>query len=211
MTALFRNAIELYFMWAIWRRSIGIFFVSRSVLLAFHPEFDRLFAFGIDPVGGGLPDDQPGDWPSVEDVRRYSARLRETLDEALLRAATEDPALARLENGLLLEVAVEHRLMHTETLCYMLHQLPIGRKHARSDAPARQAPSCVPHSVEIPTGSATLGLRRSPHGPFGWDNEFDEHRVEVPRIRNRCIQSNESGLPAICERGRLRGKIAVER
>ena len=25
----------------------------------FHPEFDRLFAFGIDPVGGGLPTDQP--------------------------------------------------------------------------------------------------------------------------------------------------------
>src|ERR1039458_7215799 len=23
------------------------------------PEFDRLFAFGIDPVGGGLPADQP--------------------------------------------------------------------------------------------------------------------------------------------------------
>src|ERR1035438_1591129 len=25
-----------------------------------HPEFDRLFAFGIDPVGGGLPADQIG-------------------------------------------------------------------------------------------------------------------------------------------------------
>jgi len=24
-------------------------------LKSFHPEFDRLFAFGIDPVGGGLP------------------------------------------------------------------------------------------------------------------------------------------------------------
>ena len=26
---------------------------------SFHPEFDRLFAFGIDPVGGGLPTDHP--------------------------------------------------------------------------------------------------------------------------------------------------------
>ena len=31
-------------------------------LRTFHPEFDRLFAFGIDPVGGGLPTDQPSDW-----------------------------------------------------------------------------------------------------------------------------------------------------
>src|SRR5215831_12163890 len=35
-------------------------------LRSFHPEFDRLFAFGIDPVGGGLPADQPSDWPLLE-------------------------------------------------------------------------------------------------------------------------------------------------
>src|ERR1700674_3819981 len=29
------------------------------------PDFDKLFAFGIDPVDGGLPTDQPADWPSV--------------------------------------------------------------------------------------------------------------------------------------------------
>ena len=28
---------------------------------SFDPEYDRLFAFGIDPVGGGLPTDQPSD------------------------------------------------------------------------------------------------------------------------------------------------------
>ena len=40
-------------------------------LKSFHPEFDRLFAFGIDPVGGGLPTDQPSQWPSVAAVREY--------------------------------------------------------------------------------------------------------------------------------------------
>src|ERR1700689_2939413 len=40
-------------------------------LKSFHPEFDRLFAFGIDPVGGGLPSDQPADWPSLTAVRDY--------------------------------------------------------------------------------------------------------------------------------------------
>ena len=40
-------------------------------LKSFHPEFDRLFAFGIDPVGGGLPSDQPSDWPSLAAVQDY--------------------------------------------------------------------------------------------------------------------------------------------
>src|ERR1700757_4949391 len=53
------------------------------VVPAFHPEFDRLFAFGIDPVGGGLPTDQPSDWPSLAEVRRYVEEVRSRLDEGL--------------------------------------------------------------------------------------------------------------------------------
>src|SRR5208283_4398301 len=44
-------------------------------LKSFHPEFDRLFAFGIDPVGGGVPSDQPSDWPSLELVHNYARRI----------------------------------------------------------------------------------------------------------------------------------------
>ena len=42
-----------------------------SGLKPFHAEFDQLFAFGIDPVDGGLPSDQPGDWPSLAQVHGY--------------------------------------------------------------------------------------------------------------------------------------------
>jgi iron(II)-dependent oxidoreductase len=150
-------------------------------LASFDPDFDRLFAFGIDPVDGGLPDDQPEHWPSLERVRRYNARLRDTLDDSLRIAATEDPGLTRLEHGRLLEVAIEHRLMHAETLCYMLHQLPVERKSRRPVPPS--PPARLPAAarrVEIPAGITTLGMKRTHAGPFGWDNEFEEHRVDVP-------------------------------
>src|SRR3954471_1841000 len=35
----------------------------------FHAAFDKLFAFGIDPVDGGLPTDQPQDWPTEGEIR----------------------------------------------------------------------------------------------------------------------------------------------
>src|ERR1700724_799937 len=38
-------------------------------LKSFHPEFDRLFAFGIDPVSSGLPTDHPSQWPSINHLR----------------------------------------------------------------------------------------------------------------------------------------------
>src|SRR5204863_7477553 len=46
-----------------------------------HAELDRLFAFGIDPVGGGLPADQPSDWPAFDRVRQYVEEVRDELDE----------------------------------------------------------------------------------------------------------------------------------
>ncbi len=158
-------------------------------LSSFDPGYDKLFAFGIDPVDGGLPNDQPKDWPTVEQVLRYNARLRETLDRALRAAATEDPTLARLEHGRLIEVAIEHRLMHAETLCYMLHQLPLDRKFHIADIPLPPSPARTARSVEIPAGRATMGMPRNSReggkdrGPFGWDNEFEEHSVEVPGFR----------------------------
>src|SRR5438046_8867782 len=58
----------------------------------FHPDFDGLFAFGIDPVGGGLPSDQPGDWPPMPEVEKYVSRVRQTLDDRLATVPTSAPA-----------------------------------------------------------------------------------------------------------------------
>ena len=167
-----------------------------------NPDFDKLFAFGIDPVDGGLPDDQPKDWPSVEQVRHYDAQLRTTLDTALRTVSAQDPSLARLEHGRLLEVAIEHRLMHAETLCYMLHQLPIERKFRRTDAPAPATLPHISHSVAIPAGTATLGIPRTENGAFGWDNEFEENRVEVPAFSMDAYNvTNQDYLRFILEGG----------
>src|SRR5215472_8874661 len=50
---------------------------------SFDSTLDQLFAFGIDPVDGGLPSDLPQDWPTRAQVAAYNRRLREALDERL--------------------------------------------------------------------------------------------------------------------------------
>ena len=146
---------------------------------AFHPEFDRLFAFGIDPVAGGLPTDLPKDWPAISDVREYVTAVRHALDEGLeARMLSETPGEFPL--SLLLQVAIEHRLMHAETLAYMLHQLPHDRKIPPQLKPELVLGPGIPGIIEIPAGRATLGLRRGEAGSFGWDNEYEQNTVEVP-------------------------------
>ena len=143
-------------------------------LHAFHAGFDQLFSFGIDPDSGDLPTDRPADWPAADEVRDYNARIRNTLDAALARAPGNVPEE-------LLHIAIEHRLMHAETFAYILHHLPFEQKlppvfSMLSSVSSGLAPQI--RMVEIPGGPATLGRK---HGQgFGWDNEFDQHQVDVP-------------------------------
>jgi gamma-glutamyl hercynylcysteine S-oxide synthase len=146
----------------------------------FHQEFDRLFSFGIDPVGGDLPDDKPSDWPARPEIERYNQHLRHTIDACLETTSFDDRAHPLLHDGFILHVAIEHRLMHAETLAYMLHQLPLDRKFERPIVPAPAALPAQAHRIEIPAGRATLGRARSSTGEFGWDNEFEAQEVEVP-------------------------------
>ena len=148
-------------------------------LKSFHPEFDRLFAFGIDPVGGGLPSDVPSDWPSLEVVRDYVSRIRAALDKKL---DGDRDSYGRTRDGFpidtLLNVAIEHRLMHIETLAYMLHQLPLDRKIPQQDPRCLVTAPVTHRMMEIPAGEATLGLARDSE-VFGWDNEYETHTTHV--------------------------------
>jgi ergothioneine biosynthesis protein EgtB len=148
-----------------------------------HREFDRLFAFGIDPVGGGLPTDQPSDWPRLEEIAAYNHRVREELDKILSERLVAVANLGKYSSEIILNAAIEHRLMHAETLAYMLHQLPFERKIApssyRPQWTSEGSQPIVARMLDIPAGLATLGLPRA-NESFGWDNEFEAHSLHIP-------------------------------
>jgi gamma-glutamyl hercynylcysteine S-oxide synthase len=140
------------------RRALG--------LPSFHASFDRLFAFGIDPPEGSLPSDRASEWPSVEETERYTRRTRQGIDQSLPHLPEE-----------MLHAAIEHRLMHAETLAYILHQLPHNSKLPQPLAPLEPHAAPRPDWIEIPEGTAELG--KAPNGGFGWDNEYQPMGVDV--------------------------------
>ena len=163
-------------------------------LKPFQRTFDQLFSFGIDPVGGGLPTDAPADWPGRQEIAGYVQKIREKLDHAIEEALSK-PQEGHPQLKTMLEVAIEHRLMHAETLAYMLHRLPfekkigdqLNRKSAKTRVKADQ--------IEIPAGRATLGLQRKSGDEFGWDNEMEAHHVEVPAFSiDKCNVTNRDFL-----------------
>lgn len=137
------------------------------------PVLDSLFRAGIDPDATDLPSDTPDDWPSLEQVSRYVAQARAAVDQAIETAP--EPAV---------NMAIEHRLMHLETLAYMWHNFDYTMKvnpvlaDDNASAPEQRLDDSW---CDVPEGPAVLG---KPHdGSFGWDNEYDEHTVHVPQFR----------------------------
>lgn len=142
-----------------------------AMVPSFSPEFDQLFAFGIDPKPGQCQQDERSDWPAIAEVRAYNHQVRQVLNDILNQTSEQ-----------LLSVALEHRLMHAETFAYLLHSLSIDHKHI--SLVASDPPSAAPVHVmlEIPGGTVTLGQPREDaygRNQFGWDNEFESHEVAV--------------------------------
>jgi formylglycine-generating enzyme required for sulfatase activity len=143
--------------------------VQSGISLASHnPTFDKLFEFGIDPEPGQLPADTAADWPSVQEIVRYNAMVRESVDRHLDELPSD-----------VAHMMVEHRHMHAETFAYILHNLEYEKKIGRS--PHLSGGEAVKTEMKrIPAGDAVLG--RKPDDGFGWDNEFSEHTVRVPEF-----------------------------
>src|SRR5690242_882548 len=113
-----------------------------AAIPSFHPEFDQLFAFGIDPKPGQIEQDERSDWPETSEVQRYNLRVRQTIDDVSNQTSEQ-----------MLSVALEHRLMHAETFAYLLHSLSIDQKNIPRVAPFPPSPSPTHAMIEIPRGT----------------------------------------------------------
>ena len=175
-------------------------------LRPFQPELDQLFAFGIDPVDGGLPADQPEDWPSINVIEARTEG--ESAKDWTMLPPQNRSALDEFSQ--LLNIAIEHRLMHAETLAYMFHQLPYGGKRSPKMSVAHPLEPVIPEIVRVPPGNATLGLRRE-SGEFGWDNEFESHTVAVPAFSiDKYKVTNGQFLEFVADGGYSRRALWLE-
>ncbi|HXW06659.1 MAG TPA: SUMF1/EgtB/PvdO family nonheme iron enzyme [Vicinamibacterales bacterium] len=165
---------------------------------------EELFARGIDPETEASAVPRSGRatvWPSRDDVLAFG-RAADALIVSALRDAALDgsrPAMRRAEG---IYTALEHELMHQETLLYMWHRLPHGHKARPSDLTYERGSEIppAPARVRIPEGVATLGADRAAL-PFGWDNEFQEHRVAVPAFDMDVFNVTNAAFMAFVEDG----------
>ncbi|GJN76770.1 hypothetical protein PLIIFM63780_000257 [Purpureocillium lilacinum] len=142
------------------------------------------------------------DWPAVEEVHEYRAKVYRLAREviATTKFATElgrpinmdDPAWA-------IVMAFEHDRIHLETSSVLMRELPVDlvSRHpawpgptaaARTSREERLLPAN--EMVSVPAGEVSLG-KPNDFPSFGWDNEYGSQRLKVGAFQaSRYLISN---------------------
>ena len=172
------------------------FFINKFLLAGLidqriDPRLESMFAIGVDEMSWDDLDDARYDWPSVAEVRAYRQRARAVIDSVIrttpftLPIGWDDPFWAVL-------MGIEHERIHLETSSVLMrqHALKYVRPHP-AWAPCRLSGPAPENSlVAIPAGRVSLG-REFSEPIYGWDNEYGQHRAEVPAFHAaRYLVSN---------------------
>lgn len=156
------------------------------------PHYHAMFERGIDP---DVDDPEkchshseiPDEWPPLDDMLKYQDQVRkrvlELYNSGLVNSSKK---VARA-----MWLALEHEIMHLETLLYMLIQSertlpPPGTIKPDFEALAKQAAAeAVPNQwFNIPAQNITIGINdpddnSGPSHFFGWDNEKPARKADV--------------------------------
>lgn len=145
--------------------------LSKSINEGLNPEFEILFAKGVDPE---LPQDLDikNIWPSVNEVRAYRSKLYDLVLEVIDKIdipdqITNDHPLWALYMG------IEHDRIHFETSSVLIRQMDVELVH--KPAVWNYAPTSGKNIdnewVNIDSDIVQLGKQESSE-LYGWDNEF---------------------------------------
>ncbi len=169
--------------------------IARVIDQRINPNYESMFAVGVDEMSWDDLDERHHDWPARQAVKEYRDKAREVVDKLIrtmplqLPISWEDPFWAIM-------MGIEHERIHLETSSVLIRQLPIDQVRQlplweicreAGEPPANQL-------LPVTGGRVTLG-KPLDHPLYGWDNEYGRHEAEVTGFRaGQYLVSNREFL-----------------
>ncbi len=173
------------------------FFINKLVLAGLleqriNPQFESMFAIGVDEMSWDDLSDARYDWPSVDAVRDYRRQVRAAVDREI-RGKTLNLPITWEHPWWIILMGIEHERIHLETSSVLIrqHQLKYVQPHPAWEPCRASGPA--PHNalVDIPAARFRLGRERSDPQIYGWDNEFGRHEASTAAFKaSRHLVSN---------------------
>lgn len=163
----------------------AVFFINKLYLAKIiteriNPEFERMFAVGVDEMQWDDLQASHYDWPSVATVRQYRDRVRHLVDRLILELPLtlpirqDDPFWAIL-------MGIDHERIHIETSSVLHRQMGIEKITPNPIFTQCEAFAKAPKNALVQIRAATIHLGKpfSDTSYYGWDNEYGQHIEQV--------------------------------
>jgi len=162
-----------------------------------NPQFESMFAIGVDEMSWDDLNSEHYDWPPVQAVRDYRTRTRTLVHEVIDRIPIELPVTWSSPAWAIL-MGIEHERIHLETSSVLIRQTPLSYLKPEGDPIHAFWQRCIQTGpapgnglLPVPGGRVRLGKAHAGDRQYGWDNEYGQHEADVePFLASRMLVSN---------------------
>lgn len=178
----------------------AVFFINKLMLAKIidkriHPEFESIFAIGVDEMSWDDLNEKHYDWPTVEETKIYRDKVNTLVRKLIMELPLQLPIdWDNLFWPILM--GIEHRHIHIETSSVLIRQLPIEsvKQNAFGNKCTRNGIAPNNELIDVTGGTLSLG-KKLVHHLYGWDNEYGEKTETIEAFKaSKYLVSNAEFL-----------------
>lgn len=157
------------------------FFINKLILAGLitkrvNPQFESMFAVGVDEMGWDDVNEKNYHWPSPAEVKVYRKSVRLVIDELISSLPLNLPIDWDSQWWPIL-MGIEHERIHLETSSVLIRQHALQFVKSSPDwAPCRSDDAIAPVNSLVDIPAVKIQLSKSTDY-YGWDNEYGQYEA----------------------------------
>ncbi len=158
------------------------FFINKLILAGLitqrvHPQFESMFAVGVDEMGWDDVNDKNYDWPTPSAVKAYRAKVRQAVDH-LIMSMPLTPSIDWESPWWPILMGIEHERIHLETSSVLIRQHDLRYVQTSANWTSCSLTNQIaPANSLVPIPALDTVLNKSAQH-YGWDNEYGLSNVQ---------------------------------
>ncbi len=185
------------------------FFINKLILAnilkhRINPEFEAIFAIGVDEMSWDDLNSKHYSWPTYEQTKAYRDEVKQIVLDLIDNVEFSLPINWDSPMWIIL-MGIEHENIHIETSSVLLRELDI--KFLKSEeifTYTNEALNTYPNNELLKVKEGTVILQKDRNNPifYGWDNEFSYHKALIKDFEaSKYLVSNGEFLEFVKEGG----------
>lgn len=183
------------------------FYINKLIFGGFikeriNPNFESIFAIGVDEMSWDDLNNDNYSWPKVQEVRNYRQKAKEVVINYIQTCEFTLPI--SWENPMwVIVMGIEHERIHIETSSVLHRQLPIEYVKPNSFGKECQEYGLNPPNELLNVPSKHIVFNKQKEDEFyGWDNEYGYYEEQTPSFKaSKYLASNGEFLEFVQDNG----------